>query len=265
MADSSNNVHGSNDSSVGEFDLSCSLPLLDVGENTGFHQNTFTTTILTHPELEAQRAASQAQFYRQPTHDIKLSALQGIFQRKDVDQALCLLNKKISIKVDAVHKIRTPALATFTSPEHNLDFLLLVPRGPGLDVLLPPLTEQHSPSWLFEMDFSRPMKQLSVKHGMLGFSVQGSALYCGRAGQDLIYLCLVEEDVLEAAVPQVPAGETLAVQTNMPRRLLRISQSWLLYGLSNAGVGGIWCEPEDYYKVSLDDAIADWSFTIGFA
>lgn len=235
-----------------------------MGPNTGFHQNSFTTTILSHPELEAQRAINLAKFHQLPKQDISLSSLKGIFDRKDADQALCLLNKKISIKVDSAHKYKAPALATFTSPEHNLDFLLLIPRQPGLDVLLPPLNEHHSPSWFFEMDFSRPMKQLSVKHGMLGFSMEGSALYCGQVGQDSIYLCLVEEGVLEAALPQEPAGKTLAVQTNMPRPLLRICQSWLLYGLSNAGVGGIWCEPDDYYKVSLDDAVVDWSFTIGF-
>jgi hypothetical protein len=251
-------------SNEGEFDVSCSLPLLDVGEQPQFNQNAFTTTILSHPELEARRSASEAEFYKLPTYEVPLSTFQSIYENKDEDRAMSLLNKKYSIKLDATHKLSAPALATFTTPEHNLDFLLLVPRGLGLDVLLPPIAEHHPPSWSFELELSRPTKQLSVKHGMLGFRPEDSALYCGKVGQDQVYLCMVDQDALDSALPQVPAGRTVTGSTHMPRRLLRICQSWLLYGLSKTGLGGIWCEPDDYYNVSLDDSTPDWSFTIGF-
>jgi hypothetical protein len=235
-----------------------------MGNEVTFNQNSFTATILSHPELEARRLADEAGFYKMRTVEVSLSSLKAIFERKDIDQALSLLNKKYSIKVDSSHKLSAPALATFTSPSHNLDFLLLVPRAPGLDVLLAPEQHSHPPSWFFEMDLSRPTKQLSVKHGMLGFSVEDSALYCGRAGHDMIYLCLVNQEALDSAVPEVPAGTTITGMTHMSRRLLRISQTWLLYGLSKIGIHGIWCEPDDYYRISLDDSNPDWGFAIGF-
>ena len=250
----------------GEFDLSATLPLVETeGSADTYDQNSFTSSVpQRHPLSDSARQASEHEFHSLPTTSISLSALRAVYMGEDKVAAMRLLNKKHQITIDPVHQISPPGLATFSIPSHSLDFLLLVPRSPGIDVLRPPRGSRHSPDWGFELDLSRPRKQLSVKHGMLGFHVEGSALYCGRVGKDMMYLCMVDKETFNSPTPSAPTGHVSTAPTNLSRRNLRIYQSWLLYGLSEAGVGGVTCDAGDYYSIDLDSPTPNWAFTVGF-
>jgi hypothetical protein len=251
-------------SNEGEFDLATSFPLLDTATSE-FNQNSFSSGgAVSHPLSHEARKANEDKFHQLPLKEVTTVSLKAVWQHKDRVQALKLLNQKHVITLDKCHQLRQPGSATYTVPSHCLDFLLLVPRQPGLDVLRPPAGRHHLPNWTFDFDMGRPSKQLSVKRGMLGFAPEGSALYCGRVGLEMVFMCLVDEETFNTAIPSVPAGSTSKGPTNMARRNLRICQTWLMSGLSKAGIAGIWCEPDQYYSVSLTDADADWGFTINF-
>ena len=233
--------------------------------NLEFNQNSFASgSAVSHPLSEEARKENEEKFHRLHLKEISTASLMSMWRNKDTTQALKLLNQKHVITLDKSHRLRRSGSAKYSVPSHCLDFLLLVPRHPGLDVLRAPAGRRHSPNWTFEFDLGRPSKPLSVKRGMLGFAAEGSALYCGRVGSEMVFMCMVDEDTFNTPVPSVPAGSTSKGPTNMSRRNLRICQTWFLVGLSKMGIAGVWCEPDKYYSVSLTDPEADWSFAINF-
>jgi hypothetical protein len=259
-----NNKTHHHSSNEGEFDLATSFPLLDT-TTAEFNQNSFASGgAMSHPLSEKARKENEENFHQLALKEISTTALMSMCENRDTTLALKLLNQKHLITLDKSHRLRQSGSAKYSVPSHCLDFLLLVPRHPGLDVLRAPARRRHSPNWTFELDLGRPSKSLSVKRGMLGFHPEGSALYCGRVGSEMVFMCMVEEDTFNTPVPSVPAGSTPKGPTNMSRRNLRICQTWILVGLSMMGISGIWCEPDEYYSVSLTDPEADWSFAINF-
>jgi hypothetical protein len=198
-------------------DISSVYSLLDAVGQPDYSQEAFTvSTTPSHPFGASGDQVAEREFLSAATTPLKLSTVKHCYERKDGDQAARLLNRKIRYVVDDHLKI-APGLASFTVPDHSLDFLLLIPKEPGLDVLRPPEGEVAS---LFTLDLSKPTRLLSTKHGLFGFDVEGAALYLGRKEQENIWLVMVEPEVLDAASPAVPAGSTPKGPTSMSRRHL---------------------------------------------
>jgi len=188
-----------------------------------------------------------------------LSTAAATYKGKDRDAAARLLNRKIRFVTDNHLKI-LPGLASYTIPDHSIDFLLLVPNEPGLSVLLPPADTAAPASSRFILDLSKPTRQLSTKHGLFGFDPQGAALYIGRKEQQNIWLVMVDDEVISASTPAFPAGTLFKGGTAMSRRHLRIIQTFILFALCRAGVPGFWDLGPSLYDVDLEDERADWPY-----
>lgn len=65
--------------------------------------------------------------------------------------------------LDEAYHVNNPGF--FPCP-HNLDFLLVIPKWPGCDILCPAYGLEHPFSWLFLLKLSQPQHQLHVKHGI---------------------------------------------------------------------------------------------------
>jgi hypothetical protein len=229
-----------------------------------YSQDSLTRDNHLNVALEPQSREQNARaFFAQSVRRIKLSELRRFYDQKDALQAMRLLNQPCYIEVDE-HFQQNRFDCAYALSEHNLDFLLAVPRHQGFLVLLPPTGSTRSNEYRFELDLRRPQRQFKYKHGLLGFDPTAAALFIGRHQDHDVWLMFPLREEFEKKGHAYPAGKTFTGSTMLSRRHCRIVFSYLLHLLSKIGVDGVNCPQNRLYSASLDGDSEKYSFATEF-
>jgi hypothetical protein len=252
-----------------ECDLATRHPLLDIAPESAdaYRQQIFSSPNqgLAHPLALPSRPDDEREFQSKKVTNVLLSTLEETWENKDFRRALRTLSTPHAIKLDDAYQVEDPAF--FLHP-HNLDFLLVIPKRPGWDVLRPPNEENEGDfTWSFQLTLSQPHRRLQVKHGKLGFDPTGCVLFLGRDGnQNDVWLAMVEEAEWGEPEGAFPAEHVFHDATQMSQHHLRMVQSFFLYALSrqHGTIAGINVYEEDRYRINLSSGRPNWSFASNF-
>jgi hypothetical protein len=255
---------------VGPFDFTEANPYLDLSPDDPDYVSTkdIARDILSaHPSAMRSRKDEEAEYHSRGGNvfDIRLDQLKTLYSNNS-QTTTHILNRKNRVKIDDMFKV-APTHAAYAVEGHFLDFLLLVPKRLGFDVLLPPSDTWQPSSWVFNLDLSRlahSKRQLRIKHGALGFDPSNSVLFLGRHEGLDVWLGMVPETALESACGEKPAGYKVTGHTHLRRTHLRIVHTLLLWLCSAVNVQGIYCPEEDLYRVDLESDAPVWSFANNF-
>jgi hypothetical protein len=240
-------------------------PLLnDPLASADYPQDSLTTNnhLNIPPDIQSREQNAQA-FFAHPVRKLPVSQLQRIFEHQDALQAMRLLNRPSYLDVDE-HLLQPRFDCDYALSEHNIDFVLAIPRHQGFDVLLPPTGHTRSNEYRFELDLRCPQREFRYKHGLLGFDPTAAALFVGKHQDYDIWLMFPLREEFTKLGGAYPAGKTFAGSTTLSRRHRRIVFSYLLYLLSEFGVGGVNCPPTRRYSASLDREDEKYGFASEF-
>src|ERR1700721_1707212 len=109
---------------------------------------------------------------------IKLSKLAFQYSAKKKSGVLNLLRNRTFVELD--DKVTVPNESPdilWSASKHFLDYLLVVPMGPGMDACLTNAIVDHN--FTLELDLRQPHRQFKAKYGKIGFPPEGRLLYIG--------------------------------------------------------------------------------------
>jgi hypothetical protein len=136
---------------------------------------------------------SLKKFRDMPTRNVKLSVLKKQYDRKASAFSLNLLRRRTTVDVDDEATVPTDdKLLMWRVSDHFLDFLLIVPKGPGMDACLP--NTEIDNHFQLELDL-QPYRRFKAKYGKLGFSPVGRILYMGKCRYEDVWFAMCPNDV----------------------------------------------------------------------
>jgi len=131
-------------------------------------------------------ATDSSQFLDEEVHDLKVTTLKRMYETKQKRQAISLLHRRnrIVFAKEDTYSAEDPGLR-WAQHEHRLDFLLVVPKDPGLDAIIH--TDPVNLTYQFELKVKQwlPWK---TKHAELGFDSSRKILYIGKVGGQNVWL-----------------------------------------------------------------------------
>lgn len=185
----------------GDGGAACDTDVVDVIEPIfGYSQNAVPPPLESSDSIP-QETALESIFEEQPgsfdqaledyrntrTSTVKLSTLRDHYNNDNLVAAINLLRGRRRLHIDSnlTMPYNHPQLK-YSSDQHFLDYLLVVPTGPGLDAILPNL--KHDAHYEFRLDLSRPHWRFRVDPAPLGFDPAGRMMYIGEYRQEAVFL-----------------------------------------------------------------------------
>lgn len=118
---------------------------------------------------------------------VNLSDYHYNYKRKRRIEAIRTLGRRVNLIIDDEYVLDSddPHLL-WEVDRHFLDFILVVGRYRGLGPLIPNTPTDHT--FCFNLDLHRPYRQFSAKYGKLGFDPEHRMFYCGRHGNNEVWI-----------------------------------------------------------------------------
>ena len=141
---------------------------------------------------DRNRSAMQKRYDNMPLKMLKLSTLEGLYQAKDRNRAIELLDSRHEIEIDEDYQIPVDnerPRRSMVVDKSAIDYQLTVANRMGLSALL--LNAQSSHWYGFELNLASPYREFKGKHAMLGFDPRGKMLHIGRCNMEDVYLAMV--------------------------------------------------------------------------
>lgn len=149
------------------------------------------------------RATDDAEFYEKSVKDLPVRTLKKIYDTRNRDHAIRMLHRRhrITFGRDDLYDPKDPALG-WGRHKHFLDFLLVVPKEPGLDAIIPNREVDHNFS--FDFTLTQYYRPWTTKYGELGFDPSRRMLYIGKAGGQNVWLAMAPADVFGEETSNLP-------------------------------------------------------------
>jgi hypothetical protein len=191
----------------------------------------------------------ERQFETENISPVKLSHLKKLYDLGRRDDAINLLRRRTTIKLDDNsiiqnnhHKLMWECRRFF------LDYLLLVPNRLGLDTIIP--NEENDLGYTFQMQLSDHHREFSYRYAQIGFDPKARMLFIGFQERDKVWLAMAPREALEHNAPHVAAG-TCSGSTRMHKHHIRALIMWIA-GICTSLDMNVWIR-EPYPDITLPD------------
>lgn len=147
------------------------------------------------------RATDDADFYENEVKSISIKTLKQTYLRRNQDRAIQMLHNRhrVTFAADDLYDPQDPNLG-WGRHRHFLDFLLVVPKRPGLDAIIPNREVDHN----FSFDLTLKQRPWTAKYGDLGFNPSRRMLYLGKAGGQHVWLAMAPADLFGEEISTIP-------------------------------------------------------------
>lgn len=190
-----------------------------------------------------------AKFHRAPVVDVNLTTLRGIAKRGTVHEKLKLVMGRHRVVVD--ERYGCPATDPDVGLEAKqgvLDFLLCVPRSPGLGAMLP--NKLVGLDFAFSFSVTNRLRTFQPKHAMLGFDPAGSMLHIGNVNQDDVWLAFPPKDFFDSGGPKggyLEPGHISGFTGLSWKNYIRVCH-FLAYAFHCLGIANVDCDTYDTWS-----------------
>lgn len=130
------------------------------------------------------------EFHAERCRTLSLSRFRQDYNDQNKASAMQHFNQRTRIVLDdgEVLDPLDPTLVWLANT-HFLDFLLIVPKDPGLSAIIPRDITNHN--YAFDFSLTQPHKVWSAKYGKLGFDPLRRMLFVGKVGGQQAWLAMV--------------------------------------------------------------------------
>jgi hypothetical protein len=208
------------------------------------------------------RIPERNRYYQKPEQLLKLSQLQGLYNRREGGKAFRLLKTKYRLDVDpSFYEDGTSQHFAYRTAGHHIDFSLKVPDRIGFDVILPPPSINVNTTWCFHLNLLGSARPFLNHRGDLGFDPTGRMLFVGTHDHDNIFLAMAPRSFLDGDDDPIALG-TQSESTQMTRTHIRMATCIILWAMGRIP-NKDYSTRDNYYidlyeKLDQYKAVTDW-------
>lgn len=189
--------------------------------------------------------SSLVEFNASEPQRLLLSRLRRLYEERRRHRAMDLLRSRhrIDIDHDLCYASNDPILA-WQLEGHFLDYLMVVPKNPGFDAVVP---GESNHRYNFKLRVDQPWREWPKSKGMLGFDPRGRGLLLGEYENQQAWFFWCPEDFFTEEYASCEPGHTTG-SSRMSGPRYRGTLLFLAHCMQLANVGDVYMHGDAYPK-----------------